>query len=57
MRSNPHKIVKHYFTSTNLDHFDELEYRTLECGAITIDIFTTHADVHRNQFAINVIDQ
>lgn len=57
MRSNPHKIIKHYFTSTNLNHFNELEYRTLECGAITIDIFITHADVHKDQFAINVIDQ
>lgn len=57
MYSNPHKIIKHYFTSTNLKHFDKLEYQILERGAITIDIYTIHADVHKDQFAINVIDQ
>ena len=57
MRSNPHKIIKHYFTSTDLNHFDQLEYQTLEQGAITIDIFTIHADVYKDPFAINVLDQ
>lgn len=57
MRSNPHRIIKHYFTSTDLKYFDNLEYQILERGAITIDTYIIHANVHKDEFALNVIDE
>lgn len=57
MRSNPHRIIKHYFTSTDLKYFDDLEYQILERGAITINTYVIHAEVHRDEFALSVINE